>query len=241
MAAGIILILLACILILIGVLLAFRVVPGVSGSGAGFEGEVSGAGSAHVPRTAANVRNAILGFIGLVSLLLIASGIFLIIDDASIDREERLARIRNSAQSIVEDEINRSNAAPTPGRPTATPGPRTPTAVPRTPTPSSGGSSERGNQLLQQALEADKAGDTDRAIQLYSQAINAGLDPASTRAAQLSMALMDLDAIGATPNRGDLAARCARASQNLRSAASGEGRTSQLAADASRELAGVCP
>jgi len=99
MMAGLVLILLACVLILIALLVAFRILPLIGGGGAGYSANIGGTATRDIPPTPAYVRNAILGFFGLVSLMLISVGLWLIVEDTSHGWEIEDAVRKNQERS----------------------------------------------------------------------------------------------------------------------------------------------
>lgn len=84
MMAGLILILLAFILILIGLFVSYQVLPRLQGSiQPGNTITIDPQPGPSIPETPTPIRIAILAFCGVISLLLVVAGLWLIVSDQS--------------------------------------------------------------------------------------------------------------------------------------------------------------
>ena len=238
--AGLVLILLAIILILIGLLVSFRILPGMHGKAAGGEFGLEPHATRIVPPTPPYIRNAILMFSGLVSLMLIAVGLWLVIQDQSHKFQI------DDALQLNRDRLTQLASTPAPASPTAPAPSATPVRTNQVsptpggtvaPTPTAAATRVSAHDLFSSAIELDKAGKNTAAITAYKAALSSGLDQSARQAAQLEIGLLSLLAV----KDGDRDS-CPDSVANLRTVASSapDEKTRTTANDALRQALKLC-
>lgn len=200
MMAGLVLILLAFILILVGILLVFQILPrfvfGLKGAGAPAEGNIDLDPKVDpgIPQVPPMVRNGVLGFCGLVSLILVVAGVVLIFRDQSHDfavqdvlRENQDLLAKLASTPLATAPAQTSSPSPVGTLAPSPTGTRTPSTTP-TKAPGTTG----GRPTFNDAVQLDQAGENLRAIETYKVALSEGLDPAAKQAAELEIGLLSL-------------------------------------------------
>jgi hypothetical protein len=228
MIVGTLLIVFGFALVVMPLLIAFGILPQLSGSAFGAEGEVGGAATRDIPTTSRAVRVQALRFSAVVGVLSIAVGVALIVIDAQHNYKVEDAILANR-QNITEI-VSQPPATATTVR-TVVAG--TPTSGPvATPVINTNAGRDRFNQ----ALALDKAGNNIEAIAQYKLAIASGLDSKSREAAQLEIGLLSLLLV----KDGNRQA-CADAKTNLAGlTGASTSSTRQYANDALKETAKLC-
>jgi len=228
MIVGTLLIVFGFVLVVMPLLIAFGIVPTLSGSAFGGQGAVGGTASHDVPRTTQAVRVQALRFSAVVGVLAIAGGAFFIYIDAQHEydvQDEILANRKNITDLVAQPPA----ASPVVGRTVvaATPGPGLPTPVVNP---------NAGRDRFNQALALDKAGDNVAAIEQYKLAVaSGGLDAKSKEAAQLEIGLLSLLLVKDGNKQG-----CPDARASLSALSTASSSVRQSANDALKETAKHC-
>lgn len=230
------------LLIIFSGLIAFQVMPGISAkTPGGVDVSVTTRASKTIPGTTLEVRSALLIGWFFMGCVLTAAGIYVVLDNQSLDRQERLARLKDD----VQERIEKSQDGPRLGlEPTLAETPTPIVGTRPTPTPAVG-PTKSAQELFEAAFSADQAGKNDEAIAGYQAALDAGLSGEEATLARLEIGLLEsiaLESPQVQASSAELALRCENAQANLVAVAGVQsaGDLTTTARDALVEIESVC-